>query len=147
MAGLDPTDAIEAIEAKLAEIGQAVYSAQVPDEALSPTDASGLINPFYVVRFGGPVRAAKGKNITTSRDHVNIMFLTVACMAATEDAVKWLFGQALDKLVGFVPPNSGELILEGGLSYSEGISTVKPTKYLKDINFTFRTNLTLNSSV
>lgn len=144
MAGLDPTEATDAIVARLSsETGIAVYEAQVPDEALSPSN-NGIANPFYVVRFGGPVRAARGKSITSSRDHVNIMFVTVACMAPTIDAMKWLYGKAIDVLTGYTPPNSGEMILEGGLSYSEGISTVKPTKYLKDVNFTFRTNLTLN---
>src|SRR5690606_21168971 len=108
---------------------------------------NGIPNPFYVVRFGGPVRAARGKNITSSRDHVNIMFVTVACMAPTIDAMKWLYGKAIDVLTGYTPPNSGEMILEAGLSYSKGISTVKPTKYLKDVNFTFRTDLTLNHSL
>lgn len=141
---LDPTPAIDAIVAELETIGIDVYETQVPDGRLNPTD-NGIILPFYVVRWGGPVRAARGRNITTSRDHVNIIFLTVACMAGEETAMKWAYGQALDTLTGFIPPDSGELILEGGLSYSEGISTVKPTRYLKDISFTFRTNLTLES--
>lgn len=139
---LDPAAAIDAITARLRTVGVEVYDAQVPDEWLNPTD-NGIMLPFYVVRFGGPVRAARGRSITTSRDHVNIMFLTVACMAAEPEALKWLYGQALNVLTGFVPPDSGELILEGGLSYSEAISTVKPSRYLKDISFTFRTNLTL----
>lgn len=141
---LDPTPAIEAVKTQLETVGVSVHDTQVPDEWLNPTD-NGIMLPFYVVQYGGPVRAAKGRNITTSRDHVNIMFLTIACMAAEPEAMKWLYGQALNALTGFRPPDSGELILEGGLSYSEGISTVKPTRYLKTISYTFRTNLTLES--
>jgi hypothetical protein len=140
---LDPTAAIDAINQQLGTVGIDVYEAQVPDDRLNPT-ADGVMLPFYVTRFGGPVRAARGRNITTVRHHVNVMFLTVACMAADPEALKWIYGQAINVLTGYVPPDSGELILEGGLSYSEGSSTVRPTRYLKDISYTFRTNLTLS---
>ncbi len=140
---LDLTPSFNAIVARLAATGTDTYPVQYPDDTMLRT-SNGVMLPFYVVRIGGPVRAAKGRSITTSRHHVNIVFCTVACVAADPDAMNHIVDVAMDRLVGWEPPECGEMILEGGLSYSEGISTVKPTKYLKDISFTYRSNLVLD---
>lgn len=135
---------VNAIKARLETTGKDVYKVQHPDDRMLRT-SNGVMLPFYVVRVGGPVRAAKGRNITTSRDHVNIVFCTVACMAADDDALDIIVDDAINTLTGFKPPECGEMILEGGLSYSEANSTVKPSKYVKDIAFTYRANLKLDS--
>lgn len=125
------------------ETNRDVYKVMYPDESMLRT-SNGVMLPYYIVRVGGPVRAAKGRSITTSRHHVNIVFCTVSCVAADTDALDYIVDEALDLLTGWKPPECGEMVLEGGLQYAEGLSTVKPSKFIKDLAFTYRSNLVLD---
>lgn len=119
-----------------------VYDTEVTDDDV--TYVNGIMSPYYVVMFGGPVRAARGKSITTVRHHVTILYCTVTCVAPDANGRNYLIDSVVDLLTGYAPPECGEMILEGGMAYTNGNTTVRPTKYFKDIVFTYRANLKLD---
>lgn len=122
---------------------------EVHDTEVPPDDelqyVNGIMSPYYVVMFGGPVRAARGKSITGVRDHVTILYCTVQCVAPDSNGRNHLIDGVIDTLTGYRPPECGEMILEGGMAYTNGNTTVRPTKYFKDIVFTYRANLKLDN--
>lgn len=120
-----------------------VYSEEVPDDANLPKNANGTIKPYIVTSFGGPYRAARGRGIVNSRLDVNVGALTVRVAAPTYDAARSICDQVMNVLTGWNGTDTGEFVLEGGTNNSAANSQVKPTKYFRDVFYSFRTNLSL----
>lgn len=134
--------AMDAIIDHLAtQSGEDVHDTENEDELLG--NLHGLFKPFYIMYFGGPVRAAHGRGITSSRNDVNIMWCQATAVAPTKDSRNLLLDKAINILTGWHPPDSGEMILEGGMAFSIANTTVRPSKYMKNLTWTYRTNLTL----
>lgn len=120
-----------------------VFEVEVDDDAVLPTSADGLTLPYYVISFGGPIRAAAGRGITSVRDDVMRSYVSVYCVAPDADAMRSIKNTAFDVLTGYIPDNASELIPEGGLAYGQGNTTIRPTRYMKFLVWTYRTNLKL----
>ena len=112
-----------------------VYPEGVPDE--TPTPAM----PYVLVYFTTPRRAAGDHHIVSSRHDTNTLGVTVKVVSLTYESARAAMGTVLDSLTGYRPTNSGEMILEGGSSYTPTGSGVKPTAYSREVAFTVKTNL------
>lgn len=118
-----------------------VFEVEVDDIEELPTSPDGLTLPYFVISFGGPIRAARGRGITGVRDDVMRSYVSVYCVAHDADALRELRRQAFDVLTGYIPENGSELIPEGGLAYGQGNTTIRPTRYMKFLVWTYRTNM------
>jgi hypothetical protein len=128
----------DAIEERLKTINPRVYISEVPDDVSTPK------SPYIVVYFGGPIRAAGDHHITSSRNDTNIFYCTVQVIGRTDKAARDVNNLIRDSLTGFRPPDCGEMVLEGGLSYSSGNGDTKPTDYYRETGYSMRTNLSWN---
>lgn len=121
-----------------------VYDSIVPEDA-DIVLTNGLFNPFVVVYSGGPIRSGTDHHISGSRNDTTVLYWTIAVYAPTADVPGVVAGQILNLLAGYKPPDCGEMLLEGGLSYSRGSNTVRPTQYVREIAFNARSNLSWNA--
>lgn len=118
---------------RLKTINPRVYVSAVPSD-ITPK------YPLMVCYFGGPVRAARGRHITSTRNDPLVGYLTVQVTSLTDTSARDVNDLVRDSLVGFVPDNSGEMVLEGGLSYSSGNNDAPPVKYYRESAFSYVTN-------
>lgn len=118
-----------------------VYTAEIPaDEALT-FDENGVMDPFVVVNFGGPVRAAKDRGLVSAKHDATILFITLDCYAAREwDAIE-IKGYLVEELTGWVPEGATELVPMGGMTYSRASNRVRPTQYIEATSFQCFSNL------
>jgi hypothetical protein len=124
-----------AIVARVQGVTPRVFVSEVPDS--TPTPAF----PYVTLFFGGPIRAGTDHHITSSRNDTMVAYGTAQVQSLTDASARDVADVVRNALSGFIPPNCGELIIEGGLSYSNGTNAVPPTKYYREVGFTFRTNL------
>lgn len=141
---MEISTSVNAIRNRLDELSPPSVEVYLDEnEELLLSGGTGLFTPFYVLTFGGPTRAARGRGIVSAAHDVHIMWCTVLNVAPTPDSRNALVDDAL-KLTGYRPPGCGEMITEGGMDYSVGSTTVRPTRYIKRLTWTYRTNLELN---
>lgn len=91
-------------------LGVKGYEDEVTD-ATQVEMSGGLINPYYVIVFGGrgPV-ADIYKGIVGTRADQRILYFGVECYAASPREWRQLSGIVADRLEGFEPPDSGEIV-------------------------------------
>lgn len=142
---LDPTAAwSDVVQTLDDEFPVTIYESQVPEDA-NIVVTNGLFNPFIVVYSGGPIRSGTDHHITGSRNDTTVLYWTIAIYSPRVDTTNLLAGQVVTLLAGYRPPDCGEMMLDGGLSYERGSNTVRPTQYVREIAFTARSNLSWNA--
>lgn len=109
-----------------------------------PTDIPTPQYPYTVIYFGGPVRSARDHHITSTRNDTNIGYCTVEVVSTTDTSARDVNDRIRNALVGHRPPDSGEMVLEGGLAQSRGSDEVRPTLYYRTTGYSYRTNLGWN---
>jgi len=129
----------DAITARVQSVAPRVWVNEVPDDVLTPA------MPYVVLYFGGPIRAAFDHHIAGSRNDTLVAYCTAQVISETDTSARDVADRVRDALSGFIPPNCGELTIEGGLSYSNASNTVPPTKFYREVGATFRTNLQWNA--
>lgn len=141
--GLNPTPVFRQIENKIKSLVQIpVYVAEIPpDDSLTYDGVTGLMNPFIVLYFGGPIRAAGDHHLNSSRADTTILYVTVECFGARAVDALDIKGLLIDELVDFQGDDFSALILGGSLQYSRSSNTVRPTQYVEAQSFTTRSNL------
>jgi len=139
--GLQLEPAIQDILAKVREIPdvQVFETEREAETSLTYTDET--FNPYIVVTFGAPVRAAYGRNIVSSRWDINVMWMTAICVAPIASMARSIRDQVNDKLTEFVPTDAGPLQLSGGANYGSANDLTDPVRYVSGTMFTFRHNL------
>lgn len=130
-----PTEAAIEAEIKTTLGHDRVYVTQVPD-GLTPK------YPYVVLYYGEPIRSARDRHITTTRDDVLVGYVTVQVISTTDSSANAVKNRIKNALTGFRPIDSGEMVLEGGMAYSDADTRVSPTRYFRELGFTYRTNLT-----
>lgn len=128
----------DAIKARVQSVIPRVYVSEVPDD--EPTPAY----PYVTLFFGGPIRQGFDHHISGTRNDTMVAYGTAQIQSLTDVSARDVADRVRDVLMGYVAPNCGEIIVEGGLSYSNGTNAVPPTKYYREVGFTFRTNLQWN---
>jgi hypothetical protein len=123
------------IEAVVRSVVPRVWISEVPDTVQTPA------YPYAVIYFGGPFRAAGDHHMTSTRNDTNIAYCTVRVVSETDKSARDVNNRIRNALVGHIPPDSGEMGLEGGLTFNNGSGAVKPTKFFRETGYTFRTNL------
>lgn len=111
-----------------------VYTTEVPD-GVSPT------YPLIVVYFGDPARITTDRGIVTTRDDTLRGYALVQIQAPTDAAANIVKNKVRANLTGYRPTDCGEMMLEGGFSYSRSSSTAPPTIYYREVAFSWLTNL------
>lgn len=126
------------IKARVQTVTPRVYISEVPSDTPTPD------MPYVVIYFGGPIRGARDHHITSSRNDTMIGYCTVRVTSSTDTSARDVNNAIRNALAGHIPPDCGEMIVEGGLTYSNGTSTVKPSSYFRETGYTYRTNLSWN---
>lgn len=135
---LNPSAAEDSIVEELEDIIPRVYDTEVPD-GVSP------VYPMIVCYFGDPIRTARGRNILSVKNDPQRAYVLVQVASETVQSTKDIYGAVREKLIGFCPDNSGEMVPEGlGVSYSRSNGNSKPTVYYREAGFSYITNLEWN---
>lgn len=139
---LDPMPVYRQVEVVARSSSAApIYVAEIPDDDALEYTPDGMLKPFVVLYFGGPIRSAGDHSLVSSRNDTTILYFTVECYAGREwDAVS-LKGHFLDVLCGLTGDDFSELILNGSMSYSRSSNKVRPTMYVETFALTCRSNL------
>ena len=142
---LDPSPTFEDIKAKLESVVAPlkVYVAEVPEDRDIPV-SNGKPLPFVAIYFGGPVRAARDKHITSTRNDTTILWVTIQAYAPRADIARVYKGQIIQELTGYRPVDGGEMTLSGGNTDTRASNEVRPTQYLEEVVFQVRSNLSWN---
>jgi len=118
-----------------------VFVAEIPeDDSLKYFD-NGLMKPFTVLYFGGPIRASKDHHLNDSSRDTTIIYVTVECYAARAfDAIKSK-GHIIDVLTHSKGDDFTQPILSGSMSYSRSSNTIRPTQYVESFSVISYSNL------
>lgn len=123
------------IKALVQTVTPRVFISEVPGDVPTPT------MPYVVLYFGGPIRAATDHHITSTRNDTTIGYCTARVVSSTDTSARDVNNRIRNALVGHRPPDAGEMVLEGGLSRSNGTGAVPPTKYYRETGYSYRCNL------
>lgn len=134
---LDTTQTEVDIENRIKTVMPRVWVTEVP-MGVNPGD------PYAVVYFGDPIRTATDHHITSTRNDTLRGYFTVQVIASTEAAARAVKNRIKNALVGYVPTDSGEIMSEGGMSYSAANTSGSSTKYYREMGFSYFTNLGFN---
>lgn len=126
------------IIARIKTVISRVYVTEVPSD-ITPT------YPLVVCYFGGPLRTIKDHGMRSVRSDTLLAYLTVQIISLSDTSARDIADLIRDKLLGYIPVNSGEMIPEGGLGYSKAAVNAAPVKYYRELAFTFTTNLAYNN--
>lgn len=117
-----------------------VFEDEVPED----TDlevVNGVFRPFIVIYSGGPIRAGSDHHLVSSKYDTTILYWTMEVYAPVASDAKRICGSLIPIFAAYRPVNSGEMMLEGGMTYSRASNTVRPTQYIKSIGWSARSNL------
>lgn len=128
----------DAIKARVQSVTPRVFVSEVPPD--EPTPAM----PYVILYFGGPIRSGRDHHITSVRNDTQIGYCTAQVISKTDTSARDVNNLVRNALVGYRPPDCGEMIPGGGLAYSNGSNDVRPTKYYRESGYTFATNLGWN---
>ena len=131
---LDPTSVFDSIQAQVQEIvGKTkVYISEIPPDESVPTDSKGMMLPFIVMYFGGPIRSGSDRSLVNTRNDVSLLYVTIEVYAPTANLARSLKGKLVDGLTGFRTDEMSQVTLSGfGMSQSRASNTVRPTQYIE----------------
>ena len=140
---INPTPVFQAIEQHIKSTTDcAVHLSKIPeDESLTYDEDTGLVEPFIVMYFGGPIRAAGDHNLCDYRHDTTNLYITVDCYSGRYWDSQLLKGHTLEMLTGFKTDDSSPLCPGGGLNFDRASNAVRPTLYVASQSFTCRSNL------
>lgn len=112
-----------------------VFDTEVPEPGKTPA------MPYVVLRWTEPVRTARDRHITSTRNDGQRGGLFLEVVSATSTSARDMKDLIKDTLTGFRPTDCGEFVAEGGIAFSRANTEPKPTSYVRGVYFSFRTNL------
>lgn len=127
------------IVAQLRTLPQDVYETTAPDDTRLTFDQNGMILPYIVIEFSDLYPSISGTGIVSTRYDLKESFIIVSCIAPTERSARQVANLVRDKLTGYKPVDSGELVQAGG-AVSYAAVDARPNRYVSDMSFTFLTN-------
>ena len=141
--GLNPTPTFEDVQRQIESLVQyPVYVAEIPaDKSLVFDKQTGIMQPFVVLSFGGPIRAALDRGLVSARYDTTILYITVDAYAGRAKDAETIKGYLFENLTGFVPKDASELVPTGGMTYSRSSNSTRPTQYIAALSFECRGNL------
>lgn len=105
------------------------------------TMIGGVVKPYIILTFGGPVRAARDRGIVGSARDTNVMWVMLECVSNDRNVARDLKVKAMSALVDLEPSDSGRLTLDGGNSYTFAKTTSVPLRFVENLRFSFHHNL------
>lgn len=128
----------DAIKARVETVTPRVFVSEVPADLPTPQ------MPYVILYFGGPIHSARDHHITSVRNDLQTGYCTSQVISRTDQSARDVNNLVRNALIGYRPPDCGEMIPSGGLTYSNGSNDVKPTKYYRESGYTYATNLGWN---
>ena len=143
---VDPTASFQDIHDKLASISAIpVFESEMPEDKSLQYDAKGVMKPFYVVYYGGPIRGGTGRSLVSTRRDSYILYVTIEAVAARARDASVMKGKVIDKMLGYLPYDCTELQIRTSSAYSKGANDLRPTQYIETVTFTCYSNTILES--
>ncbi len=100
----------------------------------------GLFTPFVSVIWGGPITNRRDRGIIGVRHDLMLSYCIIRVVTPDIATNRLLYNKVYNLMTGFAPVNSGEMSPESGMAYTNGNATVKPTRFYREISYSFRTN-------
>jgi hypothetical protein len=104
-------------------------------------EATTVAVPYILIEWGGPVRSEQDHHITSTVNDTLIGYGTFTVVSSDARSAKQVADKLRKALTGYRPVDSGEMILEGGVTYSNATTTVKPNRFYRSLAYSWRTNL------
>lgn len=98
--------------------------------------------PFVVVYFAVPIRSARGRHITSTRNDLMVGYFTVQVASLDDASARVIMNRIRGALLGYRPFDSGEIVSNGGLSYSRAATQARPMVYYREAGYSYPTNTT-----
>lgn len=127
------------IATELRTLAQDVYETSAPDDSKLKFDVNGMILPYIVIEYSDLYPSISGNGILSSKYDIKASFIIVTCIGPTERSARQVANVVREKLTGYKPVDSGELVQAGG-SVSYVSQDAKPNRYVAELAFTFLTN-------
>lgn len=134
---LDYSEAIADIKAQL----ETIPNIDIISTHGDVTMINGVVKPYIVATFGGPVRANNDRGIVGSRHDTSIVWMVLECVSNDETVARDLKFDALGLLVDFTPTNGGRITLDGGGPRTISKTTTVPLRFVETAMLSFRHNL------
>lgn len=131
---IDTTQTENSILDQIKTVFPRVYVSEVPDN-VDPGD------PYIVVYFGDPIRAADDHHLENVRWDSMIGYFTVQVISKTDAAANAIKNRVKSALVGFRPYDSDAIVAEGGVSRSRSATESVPKMYYRETGYSYRTNM------
>lgn len=143
---VDPTASFQDIHDKLASISSIpVFESEMPEDKSLQYDAKGVMKPFYVIYYGGPIRGGSGRSLVSTRRDSYIIYATIESVSARAKDARAMKGKVIDKMLGYIPYDCTELQIRTSSAYSKGANDLRPTQYIETVTFVCYSNTILES--
>jgi hypothetical protein len=127
------------ITSRLNQLAQDVYESEAPEDSKLRFDANGMILPYIVVIYSDVYDSADSSGILSTKYDTKDSYVDVVCVAPTERSSRQVAQLVRDKLLGYVPINSGEMKIDGNRRYT--IKDAKPNRFASELSFVYPVNI------
>lgn len=108
------------------EVGQGNDIPRLPD---------GSVRPTAVMMTGTPESHPWGRHITSTRDDLGLYDVAFLCLAGDQSSMILLVDQVRLALLGYQPPNCGEMIETAGFARRPVDSMLAPYRFAAMVGF------------
>lgn len=120
-----------------------IIDTEVPDIFDDVPVGDGVFKPYIATIWGGPILNQRDRGIVSVRNDLKTAYVIVRVVTPDANTNRLLYKKVYNLMDGYRPVNSGEMSVQGGMAYTNGNATNKPTRYYREINFVYQTNTTL----
>lgn len=116
-----------------------VHDIEVEDDDFDIVD-DGEFTPFIGVIWGGPILDKRDRGIVSVRRDLMTSYVIIRVVTPDAATNRRLYNKVYNLMTGYYPTNSGELSPEAGMAYTNGNGQVKPTRFYREISYSYKTN-------
>lgn len=120
-----------------------IIDTEVPDIFDDDPVGDGTFAPYIATIWGGPIVNMRDRGIVGVRNDLMNAYVIIRIVTPDAKTNRRLYNKMMNLMVGYRPPNSGEMLNKAGMAFTNGNGTNKPTRYYREVNFEYATNTTL----
>ena len=133
----NPTQAFQDIKTKLT----AISNIDIIDTHDDVTLTNGVVKPYVVLTFGGPIRVQADRGIVESKRDTTLYWVIIECVSNDLGVARKLKVDVISQLEDYVPNNSGRVVVDGGFSDTITKTSAIPKRFVEATRMSFHHNL------
>lgn len=133
---LDYQPVVEAVKARLSTLNVPII-----DTHSEAHRENGILVPYLMLSFGGPVQAARGRGIVGSVKNPHLMWVHAHCISEDIGVSRSIKNQVIPLLTDFTPENCGPFTMVGGYPDTITSQDSAPVRFDEALRFSFSYNL------